>query len=271
MNVLTIAGKEFDDSVRSRSLWTIGVVLVGALVAVTAGYALVSPNPRMPSLVAYLVSLTKWLVPVTALVVSYDAVVGERTAGTMRLLFGFPYTRGQVLLGKAIGRFAAVVAPLTAGLLASFLLSAVLYPRPAPREYALLLGTTSVLAAAFVGLAVAASTLSRSAVRVVAFVVGAFVLFLFLWDVVPAAVHVIVTGEVLGARAPPGWYLLLKRVNPVESFLSVLGGTVPWLSAGPAAGTAPYLSWWSGLLLLIGWATVPLGIAYARFRRVDLA
>lgn len=162
MNALTIAGKEFDDAVRSRSLWAAGVVLVGALVAVTAGYAVVSPRPTTPTLVAYLVALTKWLVPVTALVAGYDAVVGERTAGTMRLLFGFPYTRGQVLLGKAIGRFAAVIAPVTVGLLASFLLSVALYPRPAPREYAILLGTTALLAAAFVGLAVAASTLSRS-------------------------------------------------------------------------------------------------------------
>ncbi|MFB6206004.1 MAG: ABC transporter permease subunit [Haloglomus sp.] len=271
MNALVLAGKEFDDAIRSRSLLALTVVFVGALAAVTVGYALVTPRPRVATLLVYVVSLTKWLVPVAALVAGYDAVVGEREGRTLRLLFGLPYSRAEILIGKAVGRFAAVVAPVTVGLVVSFGCSLVLYRQAVPGRYLVVILAATLLAAAFVSLAVAASALGRSAVRVVAGVVGAFVLFLFLWDIVPATAYFLATGAVPGAHAPPPWYFLLSRLNPVESFLAVVTAWLPTMAPPAVAGRAVYLSGSAAVALLVGWAVVPLGLAYARFRAADLA
>lgn len=271
MNVLVMAGKEFDDAVRSRSLWVLGAIFAVALAGVTVGYALVTPRPTASTLLVYVIELVKWLVPVTSLVVGYDAVVGERDSGTIRLLFGFPYTRSEVLLGKAVGRYAAVVAPVTAGIVVSFLLSLVLYQRTLPREYALLVVTTAVFVGVFVSLAVALSATSPSTVKVVAMAVAAFVSFLFLWDLVPATAYFVLEGGVPGARTPPAWYFLLERLNPVESFVTVLASAYPTMVSSAPSGGPFYLAGWFAGLMLFGWIVLPLGLAIARFRLVDLA
>ena len=51
-------------------------------------------------------SLTIFLVPLIALLLSYDAIVGEVDRGTMALLLAYPVARWQVVLGKFAGHLA---------------------------------------------------------------------------------------------------------------------------------------------------------------------
>ena len=51
-------------------------------------------------------SLTIFLVPLVALLISHDAIVGEMERGTMLLLLSYPVSRRQVLLGKFVGHLA---------------------------------------------------------------------------------------------------------------------------------------------------------------------
>ena len=48
-------------------------------------------------------SLTIFLLPLIALLISHDAIVGEMERGTMLLLLSYPVARWQVLLGKFVG------------------------------------------------------------------------------------------------------------------------------------------------------------------------
>ena len=44
--------------------------------------------------------------PLIALLISHDAIVGEMERGTMLLLLSYPVARWQVLLGKFLGHLA---------------------------------------------------------------------------------------------------------------------------------------------------------------------
>lgn len=265
-----IAGKEFDETIQSRVLLILGFVFIGALGLVTIGYRLIAPRPTSETLVVYQLELTQWLIPVAALVGGYDAIVGEREAGTLGLLFGFPFTRGEVLCGKLLGRFAAVAAPVLVGLLGSMVLAVFLYPSVDPGTFGMVLIASVLLVAVFVSIAVSVSAVSRSAVRVVVTVVGIFVLFLFLWDLVPAAVYFIINGSVLGSESPPAWYILLGWLNPIQSFYAFLTATLPMLSPPQSTAGRWFMSSWVAGGVLLSWIWLPVALSYAYFRSLDL-
>lgn len=271
MSSSSIARKEFAAAARSRLLIFVSLVFAGALLAVTIGYRLVAPRPRTGVLFVYIVELVRWLVPISALVAGYDAIVGERSAGTLRLLFGFPYTRGQVFLGKAIGRFAAVLTGVGIGFLATALVATIAFEGLQFGRFVLLFGAAALLAAAFVGIAVATSGASCSPVRVVAGIVAAFVGFLFLWDLLPDGAYFVLHGSTLGPATPPAWYVALERSNPVTSFDVVATAITPSMGA-VGSGTGSFLgSTGFAVLVLLAWTGVPLAVSYVRFLRADLA
>ena len=58
------------------------------------------PSAPLAIAVANLSSLGVYLLPLLALMLSFDAVVGESERGTLNLLLAYPVDRWQVILGK---------------------------------------------------------------------------------------------------------------------------------------------------------------------------
>ena len=63
-----------------------------------------------------LVSLVIYLVPLIALLLGFDAIVGERERGSLDLLLAYPITRGELLLGKYLGLALALALAILARL-----------------------------------------------------------------------------------------------------------------------------------------------------------
>ena len=104
--IWTIARKELYDSFRNRWLMAISIVFAtlalgiawfGAAAAGHVGYA------STPATIASLASLGIFLIPLIALLLAYDAIVGEDEGGTLLLLLTYPLSRTQLLLGKFLG------------------------------------------------------------------------------------------------------------------------------------------------------------------------
>jgi len=55
-----------------------------------------------------LASLSVYLIPLIALTLSYDAIVGEKERGTLLLLLTYPISRWQVISGKFLGHLAII-------------------------------------------------------------------------------------------------------------------------------------------------------------------
>lgn len=104
--VFTVAKKEFTDGFRNRwiiaisvifSLLAIGLAFFGSAASGTVGF--VSLDSTMISLA----SLAVFIIPLIALMLCYDAFVGEQESGTLLLLLTYPLSKTQLLLGKFVG------------------------------------------------------------------------------------------------------------------------------------------------------------------------
>src|SRR5215470_4201998 len=108
-NLWIIAGKEIRDGLRNR--WIVATTLLLAALALTLTFLGSAPTgavgaSRLAVTVVSLSSLTIFLVPLIALLLAYDAVVGEFDRGTLLLLLSYPVARWQVVLGKFLGHLA---------------------------------------------------------------------------------------------------------------------------------------------------------------------
>ncbi len=104
-----IAGKEFKDGLRNR--WVLATTLLLAGLAISISFLGTAPvGERGVSALAVnvvsLSSLTIYLIPLIALLLSYDAIVGEVERGTMLLLLTYPVSRRNILIGKFCGHLA---------------------------------------------------------------------------------------------------------------------------------------------------------------------
>ncbi|NMP16445.1 ABC transporter permease subunit [Thalassotalea sp. Y01] len=111
MSMFTVASKEFKDGLRNR--WLISITAIFTILSIGLTYfgSAVSGTLEVASLsttIASLASLTVFLVPLIALLVSYDSFVGEQESGTLLLLLTYPLSKPQLLLGKFIGQGAII-------------------------------------------------------------------------------------------------------------------------------------------------------------------
>src|SRR5690606_19040883 len=107
--ILVIAEKEIREGLRNR--WVLATTLLLATLALTLTFLGSAPTgnvgaSRLDVVIVSLSSLTIFLVPLIALLISHDAIVGEMERGTMLLLLSYPVGRWQVMLGKFVGHLA---------------------------------------------------------------------------------------------------------------------------------------------------------------------
>lgn len=110
-SALLVAAKEFRDC--RRNLWLITGTLLFALLSLgivfgTAAIGGVFSFRPMTAVLNSLVSLSVFLIPLIAILISYDAFVGEAEQGTLPLPLTYPISRTSILLGKLIGHSAAL-------------------------------------------------------------------------------------------------------------------------------------------------------------------
>src|SRR5690606_31634092 len=107
MNAIwTIARKELSDSFRNR--WLVAISLVFATLALGIAWFGAAASGQVgyastPATIASLASLGIFLIPLIALLLAYDAIVGEEEGGTLLLLMTYPLSKSQLLLGKFMG------------------------------------------------------------------------------------------------------------------------------------------------------------------------
>ena len=104
--IVIIALKEIQEGLRNR--WVLATTLLLAALALSLTFLGSAPTGNVGAgaldvVVVSLSSLTIFLLPLIALLISHDAVVGEMERGTMILLLSYPVGRHQVILGKFCG------------------------------------------------------------------------------------------------------------------------------------------------------------------------
>lgn len=265
--VLAIAGKEFRDRLRNR--WVLAVALVFAVFSLVIAYAggAQQGTVGLRSLeftIASLVSLVIYLVPLIALLLGFDAIVGERERGSLDLLLALPITRGELLLGKYLGLAGALALAMLAGLA---LVGAALvreFAGAALFHYGGFVLSAILMGLAFLSLAVLMSVLARDRTRASGLAIASWFFFVLVFDLLLLGA-LVGTGGRYGGEVFP--YLLL--LNPADVFrilnvfsLDEVRSLYGVASIVPQAlGSIPVLG-----AVMLAWIAVPLALASWRFK-----
>lgn len=268
--ILSTAGTEFRIALRNR--WVaIALVLMAvfSLVLTLAGSAPTGGLgvDRLSVTVASLTSLSVYLIPLLALLISFDAIAGEAERGTLPLLLAYPIARQEVLIGKLAAHLAilALAILLGHGLAAGVALWA--DPAAATGLPALwrLSWSSVLLGATFLGAGYALSALARRPSGAAGLAIGLWLGLVVLYDLALLSAIVADNGGWFTTRAFP----VALLVNPADAFrlfnLSASGATAAAAGVGGAADAIPL---WQSLTSVVVWPAAALALAAAAFRKV---
>ena len=270
--LLIIAGKEIRDGLRNR--WVVATTLLMASLALALSFLGAAPTgtvgvgPVEVTIVS-LSSLTIFLLPLIALLLSFDAVVGEIDRGTMTLLLSYPVARWQVLIGKFLGHaaiiaFATVLGYGSAG--AALALGGAEIGHDSWRAFAAMIGSSVLLGAAFTALGYLASTLVRDRDTAAGIAVALWLVLVLLYDIALLGLLVADGGKTVDAGVLNG----LLLANPADAYrlFNLTGFKNVSLLAG-TAGLAAQVQFSGAVLLgaLAAWVAAPLGLAVLLFSK----
>ncbi|MBQ0917626.1 ABC transporter permease [Hydrogenophaga aromaticivorans] len=265
--VQAVAAKEFRDRLRNR--WVLAVAVVFTVFSLLITYfgsaAQGQIGPRSIELtIASLVSLVIYLIPLIALLLGFDAIVGERERGSLDLLLALPITRLELLLGKYLGLAGALTLSTVSGFA---LVALLLYQRfswAGLYHYAGFVLSSVLLGLAFLSLAVLLSVLARDRTRASGLAIALWFALVLVFDLLLLGLLVATGGQFGGESVA---YLLL--LNPADIFriLNVFSLDDVQRLYGLASILPPALSqvgWLSSAML--AWIVAPLALASWRFR-----
>ncbi len=266
--IATIAGKEFWDRIRNR--WVLAVALVFTAFALVIAYFGGAQQGAVgfrsiEVTIASLVSLVIYLIPLIALLLGFDAIVGERERGSLDLLLSMPITRVELLLGKYLGLAAALTFSTVAGFgLVAVVLSAQLDINALFHYFGFMFSSV-LLGCAFLSLAVMLSVFAADRTQASGLAIAMWFFFVLVFDLLLLGALVLSGGQWGGEVFP---YLLLLNPADVFRILNIFSLEDVRTLYGLATVFPPALAR-PGLLgaVMFAWIALPLGIAAWQFRK----
>ena len=290
-----LARKDIEDAIRSKVLvGLIGTFVAFLLTALLSADQLVEGVDEVTTSIALagVATLAQLFIPGVAVVAGYLAITGERRRGSLRMLMSYPFTPGDIVIGKLLGRMGVTLLALLVGFAVGSVVIVIQYGTPEPGLFAGFVGAGILLGAVFTALAVGGSAIAKTRGQAMALTVGPYVAMVFFWKPVVVGIYYVVY-----RRLPPleteSWYFLARRLNPLEAYRAVVGRildepvqAVPYLPLEDIpAGTLPahreisarvgeeapfYLTDWFAVIILVAWGAVPIVVGYWRFVNSDI-
>ena len=269
-NILAIAGKEIREGIRNR--WILATTLLLAALSLTLTFLGSAPTgtvgaSQLAVTIASLSSLTIMLLPLIALLLSYDAICGELDRGTLLLLLSYPVARWQLIAGKYLGHVAILAFATCIGYGVSVAaLTAIHGDFSGWQSFLTMLASSVLLGSAFLALGylISAGVADRGAAGGLA--IGIWLLFVLIYDMALLGLLVVDQGRTV--TAPILNVLLL--LNPADAYrvlnLTSFGEVAQFTGmAGVTqdAATSPAVL----ILALLLWTAVPLTGAAMMLRR----
>ncbi len=269
-----LAVKELRDGLRNR--WIAAAILVlGGLALIlsllgSAPTGSVSASALDISVIS-LASLSVYLIPLIALMLSFDALVGEFERGTMMLLLTYPVTRWQVIMGKFLGHVLILFIAILIGYGGAILIMTILTGGSTEgwQAYALMMASSLLLGAAFIALGYLVSVLVKERATAAGAAIGLWLVFVVLYDLILFGVLLLDEGQLMSQQL----FSLLMLISPTDTYrilnLSLFDGVSQAAGISGVASAAGM----SGVLLLsvmLLWVIVPLTLTLLVFQRREL-
>ncbi|CEJ84683.1 Membrane protein nosY [Hyphomicrobium sp. GJ21] len=274
-NILLIAWKEIQECLRNR--WVVAMTLLLAALALSLTFLGSAPTGNVGTsaldvVIVSLSSLTIFVIPLVALLISHDAIVGEMERGTMLLLLSYPVSRLQVLLGKFLGHLAVLTFATAFGYGAAAIALMASGAEIGGGSWAAFAGmilTSILLGAVFIAIGYLISALVRERATAAGIAIGVWLLLVVLFDMALLGALVVDQGRTISSAALSGMLLF----NPTDVYrLFNLAGAENVSVLTNMSGIADQASLSPAVLLatLVIWVLVPLTLAGLTFSRREL-
>ncbi len=271
---MILAAKELRDGLRNR--WIAAAIVLLAALALSLAFLGSAPVGAVKAgslslIIASLSSLTVYLLPLIALVLGYDALVGEAERGTLLLLLAYPVARWQVVLGKFLGHTAILAVAILIGYGAVLLAAAFMGEGIAGEWHAFagLMLSSLLLGAGFLALGYLPSVLVQERATAAGIAIGLWLVFVVLYDLALLALLVVDEGQLLGQSLVSA----LLLINPTDAYriFNLTGSAGVSLVSG-MAGVASQsgLSTALPLVAMVAWVCLPLTVTVLLFRRKEI-
>ncbi|MES2539409.1 MAG: ABC transporter permease subunit [Pseudomonadota bacterium] len=270
IRILSTARIEFRIALRNR--WVAIAMVLMAVFSLVLSLAGSAPTgglgvDRLSVTVASLTSLSVYLIPLLALLMSFDAIAGETERGTLSLLLAYPIARWEILLGKLMAHLAILTLAvlLGHGLAAGVAIWSDQTSLAGLPSLFRLSWSSVLLGATFLGAGYALSSLSRRPSGAAGLAIGLWLGLVVLYDLALLAAIVADNGGWFTTDAFP----VALLANPADAFrlfnLTASGATAAAAGVGGAADAIPI---WQSLASVLLWPLAALALAAAAFRKV---
>jgi Cu-processing system permease protein len=271
--ILAIAGTELKIALRNR--WVLIATLLMTLFALALTFAGAAPTGALgvdllTVSVASMTTLSVYLAPLLALLMSFDAVAGEIERGGLALLLTYPVSRTEILLGKFLAHLCTLVFAISVGFGVAGVAAAAAAAGGAEPEsltaLVRLVWTSTLLGATFLALGFAVSCLTRNPGAAAGLAAGMWLVFVVLYDLGLLGALVYDDGGDFTRHVFP-WLL---AANPADAFrlYNVAASESVALATG-LTGAAEALPRWLAPTSLALWPAAALAMARAAFGRVE--
>ncbi len=271
--ILALMGTEIRVLLRNRWVATSIVLMTAFSLLLASSGSAPMGSTRIDLLTVTASSLTTlavYLIPLIALLMSYDSIAGESDRGTLPLLFTYPVARHEILFGKFAAQlvvlFVATVIGFGAAALAIWFTAGV--TGAGLVHFGRLIATSVLLGGVFLGIGNLISACCKQAGTAAALVVTVWILAVVMLDVALLSALVADDGGVFTKTIFP-WLLV---ASPTDAFRLY---NITAIEAGfPAGGLTSAVQTLAlpGLLPLISlflWPVIVLAAAGAALRRIQ--
>ncbi len=272
--VVTLAIEEFQESLRNR--WALSAIILLATLAFSL--ALLGAAPMGETKVSALnittislSSLSIYLIPLIALMLSFDTIVGERERGTLLLLLTYPVARWQVIIGKFIGHIAILAVTILFGYGSTglYLLFSATDTASDWLPYASMMYSSLLLGAVFIALGYLLSVLVNDRATAGGLAISVWLFIVVVYDLLLLGLLLADGEQALASNVVEAVILL----NPTDAYrlFNLAGSEAAGLLEG-ASSIAQSTTASPGVMLaiLLLWVATPLVVAIFLFQRREL-
>lgn len=272
--VWILALKELRDGLRNR--WVAAAILLLGTLALALSFLGSAPTGSvkvnaLEITVVSLASLSVYLIPLIALMLSFDSLVGEFERGTMMLLLTYPVKRWQVIMGKFFGHililFIAIVVGYGGALLIMIMSSET--GSEGWHAYLVMMSSSLLLGAAFISLGYLVSVIVKERATAAGAAMAVWLLFVVIYDLLLFGVLMLDEQQLISQQL----ISVLMLISPTDSYrifnLNLFDGV------RQASGIANIVSesgirneFMPGIIML--WIMLPLGLTQYLFNKREL-
>jgi Cu-processing system permease protein len=273
-SILVMALAEIQEGIRNR--WVVASILLLSVLAVSltllgsAPVGITKASLLSVTMVS-LTSLSIYLIPLIALMLAFDTIVGEYERGTLLLLLTYPVRRWQIIIGKFLGHLSilAIAILLGYGIVALYFAFDGVGTGQEWQDYFLMMGSSLLLGAIFIALGYVVSVVVQQRSTATGISLGLWLFIVVFYDLILLGMLLADKSHVIQSKL----LAVLILFNPADVYrlFNLTGSELATLVSGMSGvAQTDLLAPLTLIMTLLLWLLVPLMLSIYIFQKREV-